>query len=457
MKTKLLACTVSILGISLMSYGLSFKISDDESSYNDRIVFDLVLAPNFNVEGAALTNPDFYHNIYPTINNPILSGKNIYAPDILTSSCNIYCYYGGWLNESDINDRIYLSITDNLDPSGTWIFNKIIIDHGEYIHVNDPSVVKVNATSFFMVYTVGDNDNNGIYKEEIHWAESTNRIEWTPSTASESYLVNLTDPNSIAHNAIPSGAITDYARPSLLYEDGNWIMYFDAKIDKDTQNPKRHWTFRAVDSDGDDEPDDFTVTHYLGLHDTGAWPKLLEADVYKHTDGKYYAVYRSNNWEIWQAESNDGITWSNHVVRVKHDPPNWPYYHPNYPDSTNGGFSNPSWFFNENSQRMDGIAYGITYDPDSDNGPTDHDIGFAFNQYKIRVHSSSFVDDDGNTVNSTWHVHGKSKNQPIFHLYIPDVRYTSFDKVQLIDPVDGEILVNQTLTFNKGDILKLVP
>ena len=65
-----------VLGFSSMSYGLKFKYAG-KSSYNDRIVFDSVLAPNFNVEGDALADPDHYHNVYPTINNPILYGKNI--------------------------------------------------------------------------------------------------------------------------------------------------------------------------------------------------------------------------------------------------------------------------------------------------------------------------------------------------------------------------------------------
>ena len=340
------------LGFSSMSYGLKFKYVG-ESSYNDRIVFDLVLAPNFNVEGDALAKPNDYHNVNPTINNPILSGKNIYAPDILTAHNRIYCYFGGWLNASDKNDRIYLSYSDDLEPAGPWPYTQVIINKGIYFHVNDPSVVEVNSSSFFMVYTVGfyedeDNDGEDEDQERIGWAYSGNRLYWTPSAASSNYLVNLTDPSNVARQAYPGATITDYGRPSLLYESESrkWIMYFDAKLDKgDPDHPDQHWTFRAVDSDGDANPDDFVVTHYLGQHTIGGWPYLLEADVYKHRNGKYYAVYRSNNWEIWQAESADGISWGKEVVRLKTNAPQWPFTHPN---PSAGGFSNPSWFFNFN-------------------------------------------------------------------------------------------------------------
>lgn len=438
-----------------MSYGLSFERTG-KTLYKDRILFHSVLAPNFNVEGDALADPDHYHNVYPTIHNPILSGKNIYAPDILTANNRIYCYYGGWLNSSDENDRIYLSYSDDLEPVGPWPYRQVIIDNGEYKHVNDPSVVEINASLFYMVYTVGffeDENNDGVddedeYRERIDWAYSTNRLYWTPSSAGASgYRVNLTDPNNVAENAVTGADITNYGRPSLLKQSGNWVMYFDAKLDKG--DPKAHWTFRAVDSDGDDDPDDFVVTHYLGKHQNGGWPYLLEADVYKHSNGKYYAVYRSNNWEIWQAESDDGISWENEVVRIKTNSPHWPYYHPSYPNTTSGGFSNPSWFFSFNNGNdppgMIGIAYGIT-DTELVN---DHDIGFAYNQYIVQVRSPV---DDGDDV---WHVYGNSEKHPIFHLYTNG--YASFDQVRVINPVNGHVLFTQNFSSAKvGDIWTLV-
>ena len=95
---------------------------------------------------------------------------------------------------------------------------------------------------------------------------------------------------------------------------------------------------------------------------------------------------------------------------------------------------------------MIGIAYGITYDTSSVN---DHDIGFAYNQYIIEVSSSV----DGNDI---WHVYGNSEKYPIFHLYT--YGHESFDRVRLINPVNGQVLFNHDFSDGRlGDIWKLVP
>src|SRR5262245_5033595 len=76
--------------------------------------------------------------------SPLINGNNLYAPDLLRLGNSWYCYHGGWLAAGQVNDRIYLSRRDGLDPIGEWTPSQAVISEGEYVHVNDPSVVEAD-------------------------------------------------------------------------------------------------------------------------------------------------------------------------------------------------------------------------------------------------------------------------------------------------------------------------
>jgi hypothetical protein len=105
--------------------------------------------------GLTVTNLHLPEGIetHPSVENPVIQGHNLYAPDLVRNGGVWNLYYGGWKNSSDGNDRIYFAVSDDWVPEGAWSGQWVVINNGSYMHVNDPSVQKRGATSWVMAYT----------------------------------------------------------------------------------------------------------------------------------------------------------------------------------------------------------------------------------------------------------------------------------------------------------------
>ncbi len=155
-------------------------------------------------------------------------GGNIYAPEILYENGVYKMWYGG--QAPDGSDRIHMATsTDGI----TWNKLGVVIDSAEATHVNDPSVVKVNGT-YYMYYTDA-RSIAGTVLDRIYLATSTDGQNWAKQG-------RALDTGAQAWNNYVVG------RPSVLYEAGQWKMWFDT-ISLDPQYPARYVGY-ATSSDG---------------------------------------------------------------------------------------------------------------------------------------------------------------------------------------------------------------
>jgi hypothetical protein len=112
------------------------------------------------------------------------------------------------------NDHIYLTTTpDNLV---SFSAHAMIINNGQYVEANNPSVVKVSNSDWRMTYTAGmiNNMNNPCY------STSQDGGNWNPNTANSSDLIKM---NGYANwsNANVNGG-------NVIFKDTNglWHLYF---------------------------------------------------------------------------------------------------------------------------------------------------------------------------------------------------------------------------------------
>ncbi|MFC1696772.1 hypothetical protein ACFL1H_00410 [Nanoarchaeota archaeon] len=134
-------------------------------------------------------------------------GDNIYAPFILKHN-NIYkMWYGG--QGPDGKDRIHYATSNNKQE---WQKHGPILEGKN--HVNDPSVI-IKDNKFYMYYT------DCYKKDEIHLAISDNGINWTKIQQVLEPTENSWDSNEVA-------------RPSLIYEDNLFKMWYDGNQDRNT-------------------------------------------------------------------------------------------------------------------------------------------------------------------------------------------------------------------------------
>lgn len=379
--------------------------------------------------------PDGVQTFFSSL-NPVLTGNNVYATDVVridngpTPAWN--GYYGGWQNQGDVNDRIYLRQSDDLDPGGAWTPVQTVIDHGQYIHVNDPSVV-IEQGVFHMVYTTlkdvsaGGTDPNGV-RDWINYSTSTDGINWTPSAGSFSTEVQLTDPNTIA-----LGTITDIARPSLVKTATGWRMWFDALTDEGLPTERRD-SYLAESTGA--LPTDFKLIHRYPTVN-GGFPGFFEPDVEILPDGTYVAVVQRNFNELWQATSENGIdfTFSGSAI-LDAD-------HPLY---TRDKVSNPGLLFDQ----ITGVNYGVSFGMTDSQSLVDHDIGFSYSQYIIQVSSPGATPEDP----PVWHVFADSELLTDQRVLV--FNFSSFELVRIIDPVTGDTILQQDISeAHPGDVWEL--
>jgi len=403
---KKLLFLVVLLGFVVPSMGYEF-VKVGTTGRSQRISFSNTYYP----DGRA----SFFNS-----NNPIINGDNLYAPELWRVGDTWYCYHGGWKTGGQGNDRLYLSISDDMDPNGSWSpQSMLVIGEGVYIHVNDPTIEVVSGT-WYMLYTAARNVSSE-FTDWINYSTSSNGIDWSPSEGSVSTEISISDPCNI----LDGNDFSDIARPSVVYDDGLWRLYFDGKVN----NGATHSYYAECTNS---TPNSFDLKHAYA--DIAAFPGFYEPDVAKRADGSFVAVRQQgfNELHISFSDSNDGITFGNEVKVLDADDAAF----------TRKWVSNPGLLYDQKNDVLMGLGFGMT----DDDGLTCHDIGFSYTQYKIYLRSP----------NDIWHVYGESHNLDEHSTIVFD--YTDFDLVQLIDPVSGSVVYDQDFTdANVGDLWELRP
>ena len=340
--------------------------------------------------------------------NPIIRGDNLYAPDLVRVEDRWYCYHGGWLTPGQGNDRIYLGISAGLDVAGPWSpASQLVINNGDYIHVNDPSVA-IHGGTWYMVYTAYKSTSSGP-RDWINYSTSTDGIEWSPSSGTASTEIVVTDPSNVA-----GGPFSDMGRPSLVRTPTEWRIWFDASVN---DGPPISYLAQSTGQ----VPSHFVlVRRYQSIEGTIGF---FEPDVVRRPDGTYLAVVQRHSSTLYIGTSTDGLNFTL--------TPDVSISDPLFGRNT---VSNPGLVYDQVEDRLLGLSFGMS------NNWTDHDIGFSAAQYDIDVRSPDGV----------WHTQSQAAGQDLQSVLTPG--YTSFDRVRITDPVTDTVVLEQSFTAAAGDV-----
>ena len=220
---------------------------------------------------------------------------NVYAPEVLRVGDQWLMWYGG--QGRDGHDRIHLATSTDLKA---WDKQGVVLDEAGVNHVNDPSVVRVGDV-WWMFYTRAE---HGI-SDEIAAATSTDGVHW------ELRGVVLAPGEGDAWDSLIVG------RPSVLYEEGRFRMWYDGcglkpgQVRPTSDKPEALLAVATGRAVGYAESTD-------GLH----WKRHGTAPIYgegagalhvSRVDGGYVMLYESHAGTRW-ASSRDGLTWTTRGV-----------------------------------------------------------------------------------------------------------------------------------------------
>lgn len=355
-------------------------------------------------------------------NSPLIAGDNLYAEDLVKVGSSWYCYYGGWLTSGQGNDKIYLGISDDGEPVGTWSpASQLTINNGVYTHVNDPSVQKVGAM-WYMAYTTYQSSTT---KDWINYSTSSDGQTWSPNAGSTSTEIAVTDPLALLG---AGNTLTDIARPSLVKDGSRWLLYFDGRVN----NGALH-SYCATSTQT--TPSSFTLAKIFA--DVESFPGFFEPDVERRPDGSFIAVYQRNYKKFFLATSANGLdfTGEKEIFDAANPPLNSP----------ETWIDNPGLLYDAASNVYQGIMFGYTHN----SGLTANQIGYAPAQWIIQISSPGSPD-------PVWHGFGYSQSLSEQTMYVFAPHNTSFLKVRLLDPVTQLTVYEQDFTSAvQGDIWTL--
>lgn len=212
---------------------------------------------------------------------------NLYAPDVLLEGKRYRMWYGG--QGRDGHDRIHYAESED---GIAWVRKGVVLEDRQANHVNDPSVVKVGGV-YYMYYTRTAKD----VVDRIDVAVSADGVSWEPKG------VALAAGQAGGWDALSVG------RPSVIYEDGIFKLWYDGRKDfppeapvKDA--PKSSSSRRSVGYATSNDGFHFTRhgAHPVLGNDTGG------VDV-KRVGTRLIMAYESRKG-TGVAISKDGIAWT---------------------------------------------------------------------------------------------------------------------------------------------------
>ncbi len=184
---------------------------------------------------------------------------NVYAPEILRTKSGLRMWFGG--QGKDGHDRIHLAESSD---GFRWQQRGIVLEDSAANHCNDPSVVSVNGV-LWMFYTRAA---AGV-TDEIAAATSTDGIHWQKRG------------NVLSPGAAGRWDSLSVGRPSVLFESGQFRMWYDGRKDlplgaPDEKAPKNANSQRFVGY----------ATSSDGLH----WQRHGDQPVFDHNAGGIHVV-----------------------------------------------------------------------------------------------------------------------------------------------------------------------
>lgn len=218
---------------------------------------------------------------------------NAYAPDVIRVSGVSYLYYGA--QAADGHDRIGLATSDD---GNTWNDEGVVFEVPGVNHVNDPSVVRV-GDRWKMFYTRAQ---KGV-TDTIGLAESDNGRDWVDRGT-------VFGPGEAGSW---DGLLV--GRPSVLFENGKYRMWYDGRKDlplgaPDEQAPKSPVSKRSVGYA--ESPDGLTWTRHprpVMNRDSGGVHVA-------RASGQLVMLIESRRGTLW-ATSDDGNRWHHKGVLVE--------------------------------------------------------------------------------------------------------------------------------------------
>lgn len=332
----------------------------------------------------------------PSAENPIATDSNIYAPfPVKVDASEWKVYYGGWAGSSGFDD-IFLRTTGDPGFRPQFFSPQVkIIDHGYYVHANDPSVVLKNSTYTMALTTYRDYDWCSVL-------QSSDGTNW-PALTDRSREVAFT-----------GAVVTSCARPSLNWNGSanRWEMFFDGVVNGGALQQHVAYSSQAV-------PTTFTYQQAVG--------PFVDADLRRLANGSYVGVYRWTEgphpvWDIRYSTSSDGLTWTTQQPLLSQDPDN---------GGDDYGVTNPGLAIDGST--IVAMLYGMNDSPSY----SSHDLGVAYPQFEVTLTSGAI-----------YHVH-RHANGPDGQT-VSTYGYTP-DSV-IVKDAAGTTILNQPGTLTAGGV-----
>jgi hypothetical protein len=228
---------------------------------------------------------------------PRLGGtfRNIYAPSAVEDKNGWRLFYGGWDGVPTGNDRVYSVTTNDFID---FDHHELVIDHGDYIHVNNVNVEKLGDGKFHMICTVYPDHNN---TNKPAYFESDDGIKWNRVAAP--YAAPIKDILPI--EGYPPFEKGDFNGANVLLWNGSkWLLYFNNWND----DGKLYW------AEGDSPR-----TVRLGGTSLNTNHAVNDVKQFRVAGKDWYLMGLHKNTDtLWYSLSNDGVNFQEQKTLFTH-------------------------------------------------------------------------------------------------------------------------------------------